>query len=302
MIATNITELIRSPEADRLLRLCNERIENTDGSDYAYFCAICHALPLLEGHPFAEYLSNLFLNALSVKTEISPKTADQIWQESAGYLLAHPVNINHSKSFPKPKEILFSLQKNTDSIQISNAQNLALTKTTSWESWKKELDEVWHIRLTCNLILLSIGDELPFKMPAVYHVDKALKEPPRPTPILWAQVLRFLCINCQKSKKTLMLESSNQNATALIALLDRLEAEVGLPDIILSVAGIKPFEALLSFVEKPHQCNIRMGINASVKEIYEILDTVRSVYPIHRLFLYQKNGNDMQIFSVQQKE
>ena len=299
MIATNITELIRSPEADRLLRLCNERIENTDGSDYAYFRAFCRCMPLMQGHPFAASVSTLVKNVMQIQTPLKPENADEIWRESASFLQsffgeASKITLPPSKA--KKAEFVFIETANIQ--KVDDAKPWLDTQNTTWSAWEAQLFKSWNEQAKNEIIRLSIQNGISSKIPSIYHVNKALQDGFGTSHIMCAQLLRFLCIACQNEKKMLLIESSENTVENLINLLDRLNECVGLPDIILSIDGIVAFKKTLPFFAKYHRGDTRIGLNVSTEKLHEILNAIRIEYPIHRVFLYAESEKGVRNFSV----
>ena len=267
MQVTNLTELIWCEECSSLLRLCHtdERILS-QGSDYERFLAICHAIPMLVGHPYSISLKLFLKERFSITLTPSPNTAAEIWHTVADQLLHMPLPTD--ASLPKVDEVPpIALPTLTTLEVLSFLDPVALLNSSAkdWEAWKKELEDWFSdfIKRDGNCLQILLTDDVCRQKPSKFHVDLALKRrTAEAIAILTAQLVRFSLEVFQRNGQKLILEiDARQNDPA--RFLQTMERAVGLPPLYIVAKNEFSLQKMLSFASLPHKSPIFLAVKRS---------------------------------------
>lgn len=284
MELSNITELIRTDEICRLLRLCgaDERRIGAEASDYEFFSTLCDAVPLLTGHPLLHALENALKNELGVTASISPDTCCILWKTCADRLLQirrfKPLTI---APFEAPDWTPPMWRVDQTHILLEGA-SLLPTKACSWSEWEAEM------RVTLDVFCKSGGDVVLFapdaavcaEVPNLYRVEQSLRHGVH-TPMLTAQVFRFLAVELQKRNMILLIDTK-LCGEGVLNLLNYAERSVGLPRLIWMGADRDTCQALWAWQSCPHGFEIRYAVNKAITD--RELQAIAHTYPIGRLW------------------
>ena len=301
MRATNVTELIRDAALDQLLYLCGNRLDERI-SDYEYFCTLCKSLHLLKGHPLADRFIKYVTEILNERRAIEPQNAAVIWHAVADYMQEHAFQVGDFTAFCKDiptKSVLYELHPHKSELvwHIDQAPVCA----TSWGGWERDLsaDYTNAINSGCTMTQITITEQLPWRMPSVYHVEQALQNAHGAGGILSFQRLRYVAIALQKSNTPLLIETPKEGIADLIGALEQLDRTVGLPPVILSLSDINHLPLLVDFAQQKRASSVRLGLRITSDTgsgEQEMLQTIARVYPIGRLFLYRSVENTLERF------
>jgi len=298
MPITNITELVRCESTTAVLRQCGAQEQDIEpnSADYAYFQALCRAIPLLGGHPLVQTLARLFasMNIVFLPDHLDPAA---LWMQVVSYL--------EEQSVPKPNLCCKSNDKSTnynfrtfqkDQSSVIDTVTWVNTSATSWCAWERELNaRLESIDSTCGLLRFCLP--LTASQLSVYHVNTALVQN-NDQSTLSAQLLRFLCIACKQENKTLLVETEQFGGKDLLFHLQQLKKTVGLPNLIISVQCMDDLCKLLPFLSQPHDTNIVFGVQMQNGTSAISLGQLSNVYPIGRVFLYEQSGGSFNTFTI----
>lgn len=291
---TNPIELFWSDDLLSLMRLCGAREEQIGerASDYDRFLSICHALPLLQGHPTRAWIASAFEKHFNLKELPTEETAPTVWKSLCDTLLNNPL-------FPKdlvcgtwlcdgvtvpsdlPKNIIPTLDANL--LLSTNAKNIA--------AWRDEIAAtVAHFATYgCQKVVLHLPKEFCFVIPSVYHVERALqlsKRDREAANLLICQLTRELCGILQESDTLLVLVCEG-NASDLADLLEYAERSVGLPRLCWSLRDARDAYALLNFTAKQHKNEILAALLyegiMTERELSDTIESWKMRYPIAKL-------------------
>ena len=286
MTATNITELIWNDAICGVLRLCgaNECELGHSASDYEKFRALCRAVPYLSGHPLPTQLSVILRERLGVVLAPSSKTCDRIWRLCAERLLEFPLPapIPLPTFSPERVERNPSAWHKLHTLSVLDGACLLSTNADSWLVWETEMRSAWDrsckarggaVRFTPDAAACDV-------IPDPYHVEQALQKG-EDSPVLTAQVFRFLAAELQKREMTLWLDTDLCGAR-ILPLLAYAERSVGLPKLIWMCKTRDAFEAICNWQMCPHECEIRFAVGDGITD--GELQALAQVYPIGRLW------------------
>ena len=260
MPCENIIEMIGREWVVRTLRLCGAEARecDTSASDYEIFRALCRVMPLLSGHRLAERVSAVLKSGFGINFELSPKTCDEIWTSTADRLLQAPMRTEEIAALSSTK--IAPVEWNpTHRIACStalSATSLAGTGAESFDAWMREIEGVIGDAAAsgCKQIFFLLPEAYIDRRPDVYHVDLVLHKPQRDKEdidLLHAQLMRVLAQLAQQSDMQLIVRVEC-GAVDAVALLDRVEREVGLPTLVWTTAEVETRNALIAWSEKPH--------------------------------------------------
>lgn len=291
MLATNLTELIRTEELCALLRLCGVgEGALTHGSDYDFLLSVSKALPLLEGHPFPQRLHGFLEEHFAITQRLTPDTAAEIWHTVADALLTRP------REFPADLHSHTALSLSLPPLALQanavlwRADALVNTKAVTWKDWEGELQTALEQKVESGAshILLTLTNEAAKQSPDPFHVGKSLENTAKSDDdraLLAAQLIRFFCVAAAKQGLTLVL-SVRADAKNAVAFLERMERTVGLPPLtIVMRKELSP--KLLSFASRVHSHPVTLAIDRSRYSTDTAFEMATSVlarcYPLGRL-------------------
>lgn len=296
---TNPTELLWSKELTELLYLCGcrEAQIGEGSSDYQKFRALCHAFPLLQGHPLKEQMTSFLNLHFQELPEPSPETCDLLWKEISDDLSKHPRMGSDflpegtlawlADSLILPTE----LPQNVSPILDGNL--FLSVSEQSYPRWQKALSSAASefCDAGCQGVIVRLDRSFCFLQPSIYHVENALKSQKRTreeTDLLIVQILRELSALCQTKSLTLhlLIECSGREAAAALRYVQR---SVGLPVLCWSAATREGSEEMLSFSAQPTQSDAFWSLYGmylkSHMELTAALQFAAARYPIGRLSL-----------------
>lgn len=260
MPCQNIIEMIGRESVVRTLRLCGEEAHECgdSASDYEIFRALCRVMPLLSGHRLAARVSAILENSFGINSVLSPKTCDEIWISTADRLVQAPMRAEEIADF-SPTKISMVEWNPAHRIACSSALSakpLICTGAGSFDAWAREIERMFDDAEAsgCKQIFFVLPEAYTDRRPDVYHVDLVLHKPQRDKgdiDLLHAQLMRVLAQLAQRTDMQLIVrvECGAENA---VALLDRVEREVGLPTLVWTTAEVETRNALIAWSEKPH--------------------------------------------------
>ncbi len=298
MELTNITELIRTEEICRLLRLCgiDERQIGADASDYEFFSALCHAVPLLMGHPLPHALDDALQSELGVTLPLSPDFCDTLWKACADRLLSMPrfqpltLTLSDAPKWMPPKWYA------TGTHFVLDGSKLLQTKSSSWSEWEAEMQ--MELDLFCKsgggVVSLSPDAAACAEAPNLYRVEQLLRKG-ESAPMLTSQVFRFLVVELQKRNRMLWLDTA-LCGKQILNLLHYAERTMGLPSLIWTGTGHDTCQALWKWQSCAHDCEIRYAVSDAVTE--NQLQAIARSYPIGRLWKLSSDRNDAETLKI----
>lgn len=297
---TNIAEPIRCEELTSLLRLCgiaSTEIEES-ASDYTYLQAICKAIPLLQGHLFESEFYRV-LDRMQLRYTPNALDAEAIWKQSAEYLQRYGWNGENTTMPTSPIRDASFVWAKSASYPLIDADPWLITRATNWTDWEKELLTHWESAFGgVNTPYVKLSLTYSERVPSLYHVDRALCAQNNNAQVLSAQLLRFLCAQCNKDRKTLLIEIGAQQATQLLKQLHRLEQSIGLPALILSFQTTEDFNVLRAFAEQAKETELCLGV-PDIGEMPPVpFSAIAAKYPIGRLFYYQVAPQTITVFNL----
>lgn len=263
MSCQNIVELIGREWIVRTLRLCGAR-ENECGeavSDYEAFRALCHFMPLLCGHRILARVSAILKHCFGITQALSVDTCDAIWHETADRLLQQPLTAEEMIEVFLTEDSPALLSENRVTLSSAfPATPLAHTQTDSFDRWMREIESELSDAAAkgCGRIFFELPRQYMDSRPDVYHVDLTLHKPQRDQSdlnLLHAQLMRVLAQLAQRMDMQLLVRVECRAEDA-IALLDRVEREVGLPPLIWTTVGGEMRDALIAWTEKRHENSV----------------------------------------------
>jgi len=275
------------------LRLCGEPIKaDQKNSDYHYFCAICRAFPMLQGHDFSLYLQTLLCTEFSVRCIPAVETAAEIWRTVAERLLHKPHAVSCYAYQPtRNAETMAFRLISTRQTTYFDASSLLETHACTWKAWEEELHTKISAIESKKTIFLRFSDLNPeLGMPSVYHVERALEAKERST--LTVQLLRYLALSDTGKHGTILLDVSSVDPKALFDLLTRIDRTFSLPSMILSACDLQVSLEIVPFLKALGNEKIRLGWRlaeeTALTNLKPLCD-IAALYPIGRFFVYQKN-------------
>lgn len=296
-----VTDLVWGEETAAVLRLC-ECTPRAGASDYENFYAICQAEPLLQGHPMPSRLSAFFYTCFGIKLSPTIENCDTIWARVADLLaidptllffrlaqeVCTPINVLTRKN-----ELPRVLPQNTCPVLYANA--LFADKPISRKEWESNMQAVLN-RFTeagCQTVLCRLPKDFCDRRPDPFHVEEALQsdlEDTETRSLLWAQLLRFLSMECQNRGLSLMLEVDCDGREA-VSCIGRIEREVGLPMLYWSTTRVDTRDAMLSFhAASTHKNKMRCALDVSAypsrSELCEAVEALSARYPRSLLRFY----------------
>lgn len=284
MELTNITELIRNNETCGLLRLCgaDEQQIGANASDYAFFSALCQAVPQLTGHPFPHALAKALQNELGVTLSLSPNHCDRIWKACADRLYesrrCEPLTLAQSDE-PEWTPLAWRVKGRH---LVLDGSVLLQTKTCSWSAWDAEMRRVLDgfCRQGGSIVRLAPDAAACLEAPNLYRVEQALKEG-KSAPVLAAQVLRFLASELQKRDMMLWIDTAPCGKD-IQKLLSYAESRVGLPSLLWTGTDANVCRELWHWQSCAHGFEIRYAVCDGITD--GALQEIARSYPVGRLW------------------
>ncbi len=292
-----LTEMIGRESLVRLLRLCGaQACETADtASDYEVFRAFCRSAEYLSGHPLLARARAILKQCFSIDEPISPETCDAIWKSTADALLQAPISIDLDAVELNTETCIPQLREE-NRISLASAfpaTLLARTRSGSFDAWMREIGSVLTDARARGCTRVFFGLPAPYtdRKPDIYHVDQVLHQARRQKPdldLLYAQLMRTLAKHARELGMELILRVEC-GAEDAIALLDRVERDVGLPPLVWSAADADTRDALIEWSSKQHD---RAVTAALIERDYPTADALdesvsvwATVYPVGRLQL-----------------
>lgn len=285
MELTNITELIYCDAIGDLLRLCgvDEREISADASDYERFRALCHAVPLLTGHPLPCAIREALRCSLGLDLPLSPETCDDLWIACAERLATETRRRPLTLSDPDRVDWKSPDWHIRQTAWVLDGTQLLDTQTETWDAWEREMrgrmDECCRAD-GAVVVRFSPDTDACGVIPDRYHVEQALQKR-ETSPVLTAQIFRFLAAELQRRGMTLWLDTDSCGADA-VSLLTYAERCVGLPDMIWTCKTPDAFAALRDWQTRPHPSQIRFAVRDGITD-GELREIARA-YPLGRLW------------------
>lgn len=284
MELTNITELIPRDEICALLHLCGveERQIGADCSDYEIFRAFCQSVPLLVGHPLPRSIDDALERELGLPLKLAPDTCDRLWRTCAERLAVEPRSQPLTLTAPLQGEWKTPDWRIGQRALVLGGANLLPTEADSWKAWEIEMRSVLDGfgKTGGSIVRLAPDAKACDTVPDLYHVEQALKKQ-EASPVLTAQLLRFLAAELQKREMTLWLDADFCGARA-VSLLSYAERSVGMPRLIWTCTDRDTFEALCDWQARPHGFEMRFAVKDGISD-GELREIARS-YPLGRLW------------------
>ena len=298
MELTNITEWIRCDEILGLLRLCgaDERQIGTSGSDYEFFSALCRAMPLLTGHPLKTAIEKALQNELGMTQLLSPDTCDAIWRACADKLLEDQRLAQPTLSRADGAEWTSPAWRALKTHLVLDGATLLQTNASSWSEWEAEmrssLDDFG--RRGGSIVRLSPDAAACAEIPNLYRVEQSLKSG-EASPMLTAQVLRFLAVELQKRDLWLWIDTAFCGKDAL-NLLGYAERHVGLPCLIWTGNAPDTCQAFFEWQSCAHAFEIRFAVRDGISD--DALRSIAKAYPQGRLWKLGKDTKEGDLIPV----
>lgn len=301
MIYHNITELIGREEMRLVLRLCGTGEDECGetASDYEMFRAFCRVTPLLSGHLLLARARAILREGFGITETPSCCTCDAIWRETADLLLQAPRAADSFEGLLWEEGNPALLSENRVSLSSAfPATLLVRTRAGSFDSWMREIESVLCDAAArgCKSIFFGLPEPYTDRRPDVYHVDQALHKPRREKPdldLLHAQLMRVVAQLSQGLglRMILRVECGAEDA---VAVLGRVEREVGLPSLIWTTAREDVRDALVKWSAEEHGGEIFAALTESDFPSEEARSAIVSAwateYPVGRLLLLTKEG------------
>ena len=292
-IITNPIELFWCNDLIALLRLCGaeEEMIGERASNYDRFCAICRALPLLQGHPARAWLESIFENRFAIKELPTEENAAKVWKKLCERLLQDPIasqDLIDGDLLCEPSTFI-QLPKNV--TPVLNANFFLHTDEKTVEAWHHSILSVVTRFAAggCKKAVLHIKEGFDFTAPSLYHVERALSLPKKnreATNLLISQLVRELCAIAQQQDILLVLVCED-NPSALARLLEYADESVGLPRICWCTREAREAHKLLEFTAKPHKSEIFAALPyesvMTQNELSNAIEAWQVRFPIGRL-------------------
>lgn len=290
---TNPIELFWCDDLIALLRLCGAKEEmiGERASDYDRFCAVCRALPLLNGHPARAWIESIFEKHFGIKELPAEEDVPKVWKKLCESLLQNPIASKDLVEGDLLCEPSTYTQLPENVTPVLNANFFLHSGAKTVESWQ-------HIILSvvtrfaaggCKKIVLNIGEGFDFALPSLYHVDRALSLPQKnreATNLLICQLVRELCVVAQE-QDILLVFLCGDDPSALARLLEYAEGSVGLPRICWCAREAREAHKLLEFTARPHKNEILAALPyesvMTQNELSNAIEAWQVRYPIGRL-------------------
>jgi hypothetical protein len=291
---TNPIELFWSDDLCALLRLCGAKEEmiGERASDYDRFCALCMALPLLEGHPTRAWIASVLESFFNLKEIPTGETAPVVWKNLCQTLLENPILAKELVSGAWLCDALTLPRSIPEYIEpVLNANLLLQTNAKTAALWSSEISSavVHFVQKGCQKIVFEMGKGFDFVIPSLYHVDRALsiaKKDHEAKNLLTCQLMRELCVIAQE-KDLLLVLACDGNSSAVANLLQYCKDSVGLPRICWSVREAREAYTLLDFTAQANKNEIFAALAyeniMTQKELFDTLESWQVRYPIGRL-------------------
>lgn len=291
---TNPIELFWSDDLRSLLRLCGakEELIGERASDYDHFCALCSALPLLDGHPTRAWILSVLQKFFGLTELPTEKTASTVWKMLCEHLFKNPIapqTLVSGAWLCDTLEVPKNLPENI--TPVLNANLFLQTKAKTASCWSAEIAKAVASFSAngCQKIVFEVENGFDFITPSIYHIDRALslsKRNREERNLLVCQLMRELSVAAQREDLLLVLVCDG-DSSALTNLLEYAEESVGLPRICWSVRDARDAKPLLEFTAKAHKNEILAALlyqNVMTEsELFATVETWQVRYPIGRL-------------------
>ncbi len=298
---SNVTELVWGDGLAEALRLC-ECSPRAGASDYEVFSAICEAVPLLQGHPLSARLSAFLYTCFGIKPMPTPENCNNVWTRTADLLAVDPTvmlsRLIHAVG--APIDVMFVKNKLPRQLPygirpVLHANDLFAKTQTSRAVWEKEIGDVLsrYTEAGCQTVFCRLPKDFCDRRPDLFHVEEALRNRDENTEtksLLWAQLLRFLSMECQTRGLCLMLEI-DRNGEEAVSCIGRVEREVGLPVLYWSAACAETRDVMLAFhATSNHKNKMRCALDVSSypskSELCAAVEALSARYPQALLRFY----------------
>lgn len=301
---SNPTELLWDREMERTLRLCGVEADFLErASDYEKLCALCEAMPSLEGHPDRSYFAYAIDQYFGIETPVLPQKCKEIWRQAAHALLENPLSIfdvarvSHDASpirwlcdgIALPDDLPHDVIPVFCGDLISPKECGASDVEALRERVSKLLDS--FSEAGCNSISLRVPATYLFSEPDPYRVGLCLKgsffdgwEN------LWlGQRMRLCSQECQSRGWTLILDVL-AGVEQILPLLHYTERSVGLSRTVWMSSDPQVRDGILEFSAKPHKNELlwalRMRDFPTASELCAAWESAAARYPAGRLLLH----------------
>ncbi len=291
------TELIRTDDADALLRFLQEDPTVPFRSHYDFFAALCRAIPKLAGHPYPQVCAYLLKACLQIDLPLCEENTEELWRLASRRLFDAPKRLweHISSAFECPSvAVLIEASRAPSGLPVGMQPvllgNTLPTDGTDWASLRIRLCECLDrfVAAGCTTVYFELCEAMCSVIPDLYHVNQALRAANRTEKeqvLLSCQIFRFLCEECQMRELRMHLRLC-EHAEELLQVMDR---QVGLPHILWSSESTDLRNKWLKDTVNRPQARMQYALLSkdypSQGELSEALQALAARYPIGKTIL-----------------
>ncbi len=297
-VLRNTTELltpadfIDTPEWKTLAAICTEKKCERPLSLYEHFCAVCHALPQLEGHPLKRDLLSFWKRHFFDLPLPEEENANLLWRVLTDRFAKEKTPREaflprESWNCLAASDMLASLPHGA--VPMPQMDSFLTSGGDTYRTWRERLTrELDAFCLAgCRQILLTMPREFSFTVPDLYHVGVALAKQRRGTEahsLLLSQLLREVIAECQTRGLVLLLRVLCDGEAVREALV-HFKRSIGLPTVVWTTPYTDTARVLLSYStdEKALLPALLLSDTASSFELQYTLAFYAARYPTGQL-------------------